>query len=167
MKKKRNKRYKPRDVALNPLSEIFGGMSGDHADHLRTVNVGNHQALAAIAQGAGTRNQWDLLVGAMNMANVLCEQGIGPELREALLAGRDAMLECGKRWHRTGKFVFTGPELANMNEAMACHDAQLENIRAIDVERAYHEVRRRLRARINSTSLAAEVAKEQQQNGGV
>jgi hypothetical protein len=101
-----------------------------------------------------------LLVGAVNMGNVMCEQGIGNEFRAAMIAGRDALCEVGKRYHRIGKFVFTGAELAAMNEALACHDAQLENIRAIDVDRAADEVLRRIRARVNTVSVKAELAKE-------
>lgn len=160
MKPKRNKKYRPKWCSTNPITAIFGGMSGDHADHLRILNVKNHAALAAMAQGAGTRIEWDLLVGAMNMANVMCVQGIGNEFRSSTIAGRDALCEVGKRWHRIGKFVFAGPELAAMNEALACHDAQLENIRAIDVDRAADEVLRRIREGINTTNVKAEIAKE-------
>lgn len=163
LKAKRNKAYRPKFVATNPMSTFFGGMSGDHADHLRMLNVKNHAALAALVTGAGTRDHWDLLVGAMNMANVMCEQGIGAEFRAATIAGRDAMCEVGKRWHANGRFVFRGAELAAMNEAMACHDAQLENIRAIDVDRAADEVLRRIRHGINTTNVRAEVARDQRQ----
>lgn len=77
-----------------------------------------------------------------------------------MLAARDALCEVGKRALKTGKFLFRGEELQAMNEAMACHDAQLENIRAIDVERASDEVIRRIRNRINTTNVRAELEKE-------
>lgn len=72
-KKPRNKKYKPKFVATNPMTQFFGGMSGDHAGHLQTINARNHGAMAAIVQGYGTRDHWDLLVGAMNVGNVFCE----------------------------------------------------------------------------------------------
>ena len=46
-----------------------------------------------------------------------------------------------------------------MNLAMECHDTQLENVRALDVDRAAEEVERRVRHRINSTSVSAEIKK--------
>lgn len=158
--KPRNKKYRPRAVSINPLTEIFGGMSGAHADHLRVLNLRNHAALAAMVQGRGTRSEWDMLVGAINMANVMCEQGIGNEFRAATIAGRNALCEVGKRYHRIDKFVLTGAELAALNEAFACHDAQLENIRAIDVERAADEVMRRIREGVNTTNVRAEMERE-------
>ena len=160
MKKPRNKKYVPKYVARNVLSTIFGGMSGDHAEHLRTIQIRNHRALAEMAQGRGTREQWDELVGAANMANVMCEQGIGNEYRAITIAARDALLEVGKRIVKTERVILKGDELNAIREALLCHDAQLENVRAIDVERACREVERRVRHRINSTSVQREIALE-------
>ena len=160
MKKPRNKKYVPKYVARNVLSTIFGGMSGDHAEHLRTIQIRNHRALAEMAQGRGTREQWDELVGAANMANVMCEQGIGNEYRAITIAARDALLEVGKRIVKTERVILKGDELNAIREGLLCHDAQLENVRAIDVERACQEVERRVRHRINSTSVQREIALE-------
>lgn len=160
MKKPRNKKYVPKYVARNVLSTIFGGMSGDHAEHLRTIQIRNHRALAEMAQGRGTREQWDELVGAANMANVMCEQGIGNEYRAITIAARDALLEVGKRIVKTDRVILKGEELNAIREGLLCHDAQLENVRAIDVERACREVERRVRHRINSTSVMREIALE-------
>ena len=160
MKKPRNKKYRPKYVARNVLSTIFGGMSGDHAEHLRTIQIRNHRALAEMAQGRGTREQWDELVGAANMANVMCEQGIGNEYRAITIAARDALLEVGKRIVKTERVILKGDELNAIREGLLCHDAQLENVRAIDVERACREVERRVRHRINSTSVQREIALE-------
>lgn len=157
---KPRKKYKPKYVARNPLTQFFGGMSSEHAEHLQVVTLKNHAAMASMVEGRGDRSCFDLLVGAINMGNVLCEQGIGNEFRPQMLAGRDAMCEMGKRALKTGKFLFTGAELQAMNEALACHDAQLENIRAIDVERASDEVIRRIRNRINTTNVRAELERE-------
>jgi len=160
MKKARNKKYRPKYVARNVLSTVFGGMSGDHVDHLRLIQIRSHKALADMAKGAGTREGWDLLVGAINMANVMCEQGIGDEFRQVTIAARDALLEVGKRIVKLDRVIMKGDELNAIREALECHDAQLENIRAIDVERASREVDRRVHHRINSTSVMCELARE-------
>ncbi|WP_305821365.1 hypothetical protein [Massilia brevitalea] len=159
-RKRRDKKYKPKYVARNVLTTIFGGMSGDHVEHLRLIQIRSHKALADMAQGAGTREGWDLLVGAINMANVMCEQGIGNEFRQATIAARDALLEVGKRIVKLDRVIMRGDELNAIREGLECHDAQLENVRAIDVERAFREVDRRVRHHINSTSVMGELAKE-------
>lgn len=158
--KKRTKKYRPRQVSINPLSEIFGGMSDTHQPHLQRLLVVNSLALQAIVQGRGTRDDWDKLVGAVNIGNVMCEMGIGNEFREAMIAGRDALCEVGKRYMRSERFVFTGDELKAVNEAMACHTAQLENVRAVDVDRAAAEVIRRIQYGVNTTKVRVEAAKE-------
>jgi len=160
MKKRRNKPYRPKYVARNVLTTIFGGMSGDHIEHLRLIQIRSHKALADMAQGAGTREGWDLLVGAINMANVMCEQKIGNEFREQTIAARDALLEVGKRILKIDRVILKGDELSAIREGLACHDAKLENVRAIDVERACREVDRRVRHNINSTSVVRELARE-------
>lgn len=159
-KKPRNKPHRPKGISDNPLS-IFGAMGDAHRDKLREIQTRNHLAMADMAQGRGTREQWNRIVGAINIANVMCEQGIGDEFREATIAARDALLSVGKRAVRNDdRFVFTGAELTTINEALACHDAQLENVRAIDVDRAADEVARRVKNRINSTSVMREIRQE-------
>lgn len=157
---RRNKKYRPKHVARNVLTAVFGGMSGDHVEHLRLIQIRSHKALADMAQGAGTREGWDLLVGAINMANVMCEQGIGNEGRAITIKARDALLEIGKRIVTKNLVVLKGDELNAIRIGLEWHDAQLENVRAIDVERAYQEVERRIKNRINSTSVARELEKD-------
>lgn len=164
MKKNRSKKkYKPKYVAVNPMSTFLGGMSIEHAEHLQALRIKNHGAMANMMVGTGSRDDWDRLVGAVNMANVMCEQGIGDEFRQIMIATRDALCECGKRAMKSGgqKFLLKGDEIALLNEFLDAHDAQVTNVRAIDIERAADEVLRRIRHRINSTNVRAELAKEE------
>jgi hypothetical protein len=159
-KKPRNKRYTQKGTCDNPLG-LFGGMGDSHRDKLREIQTRNHLAMVDMAQGRGTREQWNRIVGAINIANVMCEMGIGDEFRAATIAARDALLAVGKRAVRSDdRFVFTGAELTAINHALDCHDAQLENVRAIDVDRAADEVTRRVKHRINSTSVMREIRRE-------
>jgi hypothetical protein len=157
--RKTRKAYKRKYVAQNVL-DVFGGMGSTHGEHLRGIQIKTYRALDEMTQGRGTREGWDLLVGAINMANVMCEQGIGSEFRDQTIAAREALLEVGKRIVRTERVVLKGEELKAIRAALECHDAQLENVRAIDVDRAYVEVQRRIRERVNTTNVIAELAQE-------
>lgn len=160
MKKPRNKKYRPKGVTRNVLS-IFGGMSDTHRKKLQEIQTLNHFAMVDLAQGRGTREQWNRIVGAINIANVMCEMGIGDEFRQATIAARDSLLAIGKRAVvNNDRFVCTGAELTAINQALDCHDAQLVNSRSIDVDHAAIEVARRVRHRINSTSVMREIRKE-------
>jgi len=160
--KKRTKKYGgPKYIAKNPMVTFLGSMHTTHAEHLQKTNLINHAAMQAMVQGRGDKEMWDRLVGAINIAIVMCGQGIGPEYREQLLAGMQALLDCGVRSVKKGRFAFTGDELRVMNEAMSIHDLQLLSVRSIDVDRAAAEVVRRLNHRINSTSVMAKIREKE------
>lgn len=160
MKKPRNKPYRPKGTCTNPLA-IFGGMGDTHHGRLREIQTVTHLAMVDLAQGRGTRAQWNRIAGAINMANVMCEQGIGDEFRATTIAARAALLALGKRAVKNDdRFVCTGPELTAINEGLACLDVQMENVRAIDVDRVADMVIHRERHRINSTSVPSEIRKE-------
>lgn len=162
--KKRTKRYAgPKYVAKNPMITFLGGMSGQHYAHLQNTLLANHTAMSNMARGVGDKNDWDRLVGAMNIALIMTEQGIGPEYEATMVAAREALVDCGKRAVKNHhRFIFNGDELQALNEAMDAHDLQLKSVRAIDVDKAAQEVERRLRHRINSTSIMAEIRKDQE-----
>jgi hypothetical protein len=153
--KQRNKAYRPKPIMQNPLNYIIGGLKRLTPDSLTDLNVKNHAALYLIVTGAGTTDSADKLIGCVNMANVMSQQGIGKEYRDDIILARDAMQSPGKRFAKWGKFEFTGSELAAINQFMAIHDAQLEAARIIDVERAYDEVYRRLKHGIDTVSMVA------------
>lgn len=159
--KKRNKKYSgPKYVALNVMTTIFGGLSGDHMAHLQRLLAANHQAMAAMVEGRGNRDTFDALAGAINIGKVMCSQGIGSEFFPEMLAAHGALVAMGVRAMKTGRFLFIGDELKAMNEGIACHDAQLENIRAIDLDRAAVEMQRAARDKSRTVSVRAEMERE-------
>jgi len=147
--RKPRKAYRPKEVVANPLNFFFGGLKRIDGEHLQTLNIKNHKALADMATGQGNRAAFDLIIGAINMANVMCERGIGDEYRAEMLAARDTMMAVRERYLQIGRFVLRGDELKTMTLAMEVHDAQLEADRIIDVERAADEVVRRVKLGIN------------------
>jgi hypothetical protein len=155
MKKPRCKKYHRRMVVGNPIAHLLGGLRRVEGEHLTKLNTKNHAAMHCIVHGHGTRELWDQLVGAINMANVMCELGTGSEYRAELMAGRDALATLCARWRKTGAWVLTGGEMQALNLALEVHDAQLEISRVIDVERAADEVVRRIHHNINTQQVAA------------
>jgi len=150
-KPKRNKVYKPKRVVPNNIVAFFGGMSDTHAEHLQRTKLSTHIAMSNIVRGVGEPFDWDDVNGAISMALVMAEQGIGKEYIEEFKAARDALVYCVDRYKRTGKFGFTGDELKAMNIALDSHEAQMTCVRGIDVDRAVSEVARRLKYHINTT----------------
>ena len=156
--KKRNKKYVPKPVVQNPLNFVFGGMERLQGEHLTDLNVKNHAAMFKITQGIGERSDWAMLVGAANMAIVLCEIHFDMQYHDMLIAGRDALHRVGKRYLKSNRFVLTGDEMTALNNLLEVHEAQLNAVRVIDVERGYQEIQRRLRNHINTKKVMEEVA---------
>lgn len=151
--KKRTKRYSgPKRIIPNTMLALFGGMSDQHAGHLQDTLLALHVSMANLARSVGDELDWNNVNQAVNMGLIMAEQGIGAEHAEALKAGRDAMVSNVLRYHQHKKFVFTGEELKALNEALACHDAQMTCIRGIDVDRAAKELNRRLKHKVNTSS---------------
>lgn len=147
--KRPRKAYRQKEIVQNPLNFYFGGLKRIDGEHLQTLNIKSHKALADMATGHGNREAFDLIIGAINMANIMCERGIGDEYRAEMLAARDAMMEVRERYFQIGRFVLKGEEMKTLTLAMEIHDAQLEASRVIDVERAADEVVRRVKHGIN------------------
>lgn len=158
MKKPRDKKYKGPINRMNPLTMFSAMNSAAHAEYTVEMRTKTAASMANIMQGRGDKGAWDLLVGFVNVAKVLSGMGIGPEFHNTFHDAGEALLEMGVRSVSTSRFVFTGPELKVMQEAISCHDAQLENIRAIDIDRALRQVEQRLRNKANNQSVAKELA---------
>lgn len=151
--KKRNKKYSPRQVVQNPLNYILGGLKKIDSEHLTELNIKNHRAMSNMTHGDGTRDDWDKLSGMINMALVLDEQHFASDYTNDLLSARDAMIAVGKRYLDSKRFIMRGEEMKVLNLAIDIHEAQLNALRVIDVERAFGEVQRRVRHKINAVSI--------------
>lgn len=146
---KRNKKYKPKTVVMNPLNYFLGGLKKIDCEHLTELNIKNHLSMTAICNGDGTKDHFDRLIGMQNMALVLNEMHFSDEYLNELLQGKEALHRLGERFRKHGKFVLTGDEMQNINRILLIHEAQLTALRVIDVERGYDEVQRRLKHGVN------------------
>lgn len=152
-KSRAGRKYKEREVAHNPIDLVFGGMHRITGLNLTELSTRNHAALNCLANGHGTRELWNQLCGAINVGNIMCERGMGDEYRAEMLAGRDALVMIGTRHLETEAFDFLDGEAAAIELALDVHDAQLENSRVVDKERAADEVVRRIRLGINAVAV--------------
>lgn len=150
---KPRKKYKPKSVVTNPLNYFLGGLKRVDSEHLTEINVKNSKAMVSICGGKGTRDDWDQLVGMQNMALVIAEIHFDMQYHDMLIAGRDALHAIGTRWLEHKKFIFKGDELQALNNSIEVHEAQLNALRVIDVERAFDEVQRRIKFNINTKKV--------------
>lgn len=154
MKTKRKKEYKPKKVIINTMAFVKTGLTIAPESQMITLKIKNHAAMNRLANGMGTRDDWDTVIGAINMAQVMAELGTGSDYRKMILSASDAMRSVGKRYMKWDKFEFCGDELTRVNDAIDVHEAQLDVCRVIDIERAADEVLRRIKNKINVTKVA-------------
>lgn len=137
--RKRSK-YKPKSVRLDNLSWIRAGFQ--KVGTLPQAGVGlkikNHVALDAIMHGNADRSMVDDMIAAFNIAEALYKVNpdLGLDYAQEIKAAQDAILALGQRYLKTGKIVFTGPEMLAVREAMDIHDAQLDQATVREMEQA-------------------------------
>lgn len=134
---KKKSKYRPRGVIPDPLSYVLSGMKRVGAISAGTdLMIKNHSALDAVRRGEGTRDDVDLLIGAMNMTEALAMMRIGDDWKDEIRAAQDALFAVGSRGAETGRFILRGPELTQLNLGMEIHDAQLAICTVAELERA-------------------------------
>lgn len=101
----------------------------------------------SLLYGRATIADVDLLINMANMVEALYRLGFGREYKDVVSVGLDALFQVGNRGVSSGQFVLKVPEIAAMNELMELHDAQLEVVTVIDMEKALALVKQEYRAK--------------------
>lgn len=146
--RKRSK-YRPKGVIQDTVAHVLGGFRlVQHTGKAVTLKIKNHQALASMVAGTGSREDIDILIAAMNVAEALAITAeLGTEYRAEITAAQDAIVTMGRRGIAKSRFLFTGPELTAMNLGMEIHDAQLDACTVAQLEKALDFVAGELLAR--------------------
>lgn len=139
--------YKPKGVRLDTMTWVLSGLKPvaevPHAGI--TLKIKNHDALANITKGIGTRDDVDIVIAAMNVAEGLALLGVGQDWHDEIRQAQQAIYDMGKRGLNTGRFVFTGPEMQAMNLGLEIHDAQLDGCNVRQLEEALDIVSREIK----------------------
>jgi hypothetical protein len=135
---RKKSKYRPRKQLVNPVQWVLEGFKPMRIlPEATSLKIKNHNAMFEMVQGNGTRNDFDILVSAMNMAEALMlvnPMKLGGHLWDEIHAAQSALHAMGKRSLSKGVFRFTGPEIQAMNTGMEIHDQQLDtcNIQELD-----------------------------------
>jgi len=146
---RKRSRYRPKGVITDTISHVLGGFRRvQDTDSAVTLKIKNHQALASMVQGGGNRDDIDILIAAMNVAEALAITAeLGDEYRAEITAAQDAIYTMSRRGLAKNRFLFTGPEMQAMNLGMEVHDAQLDACTVGQLEKALAFVGREIRAK--------------------
>lgn len=132
---------------MDPVRWVLGGFQPMRThEQAVTLKIKNHQSLLDVTQGKGTRQQIDILIAAMNMAEALhrVSPALGADYASDIKAAQDAIFNMSRRGLEKGSFLFTGPELQAMNQGMEIHDAQLDACNVAELDKALQLVHKEI-----------------------
>jgi len=113
-------------------------------DQQRDLGIAYHVSLQALLSGSGTEQAWSTLACALNIAMILCEQGIAPSYLQTIQMAQNAMVSSRERAQSKGRWAFTGDEARVVMRACAIHDEQISRATRGQITAAIEEVHRRV-----------------------
>lgn len=138
--------YRPKGVRLDNMHWVMSGFKKltDLPEQNVILRIKNHEALRSMVAGTGASADVHVLINALNMTEALAvvRDELGADWKAEIRAGQDALHTMALRGAAKGRFLFTGPELNAINQAMEIHDAQLDAATVAELERAMDVINR-------------------------
>jgi len=126
--RKRSK-YKPKGVRLDAMNWVVTGMtkvSAKESEYV-TMHLKNMSALDSLAKGTANKKEIDIVIGVINVAEALCELGVGSEYHQLVLDASSALYDvCRRSFEINDRFICRGSELSAIKLGYEVHDAQME-----------------------------------------
>ena len=126
---RKKSKYKPRGVRLDAMHWVVSGMtkvSAKESEYV-TMHLKNMSALDSLTKGTATRQEADIIIGVINVAEALCMLGVGSEYRQLVLDASSALYDvCRRSFELNDRFVCRGEELSAIKTGYEVHDAQME-----------------------------------------
>ena len=126
---RKKSKYKPKGVRLDTMNWVVTGMtkvSAKESEYV-TMHLKNMSALDSLAKGTANKKEMDICIGVINVAEALCELGVGSEYHEIVLNASSALYDvCKRSFDINDRFICRGSELSAIKLGYEVHDAQME-----------------------------------------
>lgn len=132
---------------INPVAHAIAGACITDDVSLNKLRLAELAALDAMTRGAGTREDWRLLVDMMNIAETMGKNGIGAETLEHCEVAQLALYEAAKRYEKTKKMGLSGVGINALREIHEYHDLQRTSVSRSVYESMIEKTRNYLRSR--------------------
>jgi hypothetical protein len=141
---KPRKAYKQKPVQTDAVMFLLNGDEPLDQSLRTTILTTVHASAVSLTRGSNDKESWNIIVNALNIALVLCEDAGNNEIGlEVVYAGQNAMIAVAERYHRTERLVFAGEELQAMNGAITLFEQLVETVTKRQYTRAAGETVRR------------------------
>lgn len=126
---RKKSKYKPKGVRLDAMNWVVTGMtkvSAKESEYV-TMHLKNMSALDSLAKGTANKKEMDICIGVINVAEALCELGVGSEYHQLVLDASSALYDvCKRSFEINDRFICRGSELSAIKLGYEVHDAQME-----------------------------------------
>ena len=126
---RKKSKYKPKGVRLDAMNWVVTGMtkvSAKESEYV-TMHLKNMSALDSLAKGTANKKEIDIVIGVINVAEALCELGVGSEYHQLVLDASSALYDvCKRSFEINDRFICRGSELSAIKLGYEVHDAQME-----------------------------------------
>ena len=126
---RKKSKYKPKGVRLDTLNYVITGLtkvSAKESEYV-TMHLKNMSALDSLAKGTASKREMDIVIGVINVAEALCELGVGVEYHQLVLDASSALYDvCKRSFEINDRFICRGEELSAIKTGYEVHDAQME-----------------------------------------
>lgn len=141
------KQCRRRHYALtNPIALAIASACVTDDGRLDKLQLRELSAIDAFATGAATADDWRTIADLSNLAQTMCDMGIGPEALPAALSVEDALAEAHQRHIATGRMGTTGPGLQAMRDLREWHHLQRTSVARSVYEKAIERTANKIRS---------------------
>lgn len=147
---RKKSKYKPKGVRLDTMTWLREGMmkATDKKSEYLTMHLKNMSALDSLAKGTANKKEMDICIGVINVAEALCELGVGSEYHQLVLDASSALYDvCKRSFEINDRFVCKGEELSAIKTGYEVHDAQMEVTTLAMLDRALDLIDKTIRAK--------------------
>jgi len=131
---------------INPIALAIDGARITDDGRLDKLRLLELSAIDAFARGAATVDDWRTMADLTNLAQTMCEMGIGPEVLPAALQVENVLGESHQRHAATGRMGTTGPGLHAMRDLQEWHHLQRTSVARSVYETAIQRTHNRIRS---------------------
>ena len=146
---RKKSKYKPKGVRLDAMNWVVTGMtkvSAKESEYV-TMHLKNMSALDSLTKGTANKKEIDIVIGVINVAEALCELGVGSEYHQLVLDASSALYDvCKRSFEINDRFICRGSELSAIKLGYEVHDAQMETTTIGMLDKALDVIDKTIRA---------------------
>lgn len=138
--KKRNKKYKPREIKGNCIEWAIAGVHTFPIETQRDIMKEPLASFERLREGRASREDWNQICQALNVGEALCEFNIANDHLDDFHKGHEALHQIALRMLAGKSSTCYAHELAAITEALDMHKIQLQFCTQAEFSRAIKRV---------------------------